>query len=108
MKDVCSRSDANTRPPAAASLLFNRHEILLTRDSQRATSFRQVHNIAELQRVLKLELDSATTILGINNRDLKTFEVTLENTRIIMDSPAGQQASNWATSHTIPRLFDPA
>lgn len=51
----------------------------------------QVHTIGELERVLKLDLDPATTLLGINNRDLQTFEVTLENTRIIMESPAGQQ-----------------
>jgi len=50
-----------------------------------------VHTIGELERVLKLELDPARVLLGINNRDLSTFEVTLENTRIIMASPAGQQ-----------------
>lgn len=51
----------------------------------------EVHTIGELERVLKLDLDPATTLLGINNRDLQTFEVTLENTRIIMESAAGKQ-----------------
>ena len=54
----------------------------------------QVHTVAELERVLLLSpelLDPATTLLGINNRDLETFEVTLENTAIIMASAAGQE-----------------
>lgn len=53
-----------------------------------------MHTIAELERVLLLStelLDPATTLLGINNRDLQTFEVSLENTALIMGSPAGQE-----------------
>ena len=53
-----------------------------------------MHTIGELERVLKLELDPSTALLGINNRDLETFEVTLENTRIIMESAAGEQVSD--------------
>lgn len=48
--------------------------------------------MAELTRVVKLELDPSTVLLGINNRDLETFKVSLDNTRIIMESSAGQQA----------------
>lgn len=51
-----------------------------------------MHTIAELERVLLLPpelLDPGSTLLGINNRDLQTFEVTLENTAIIMASTAG-------------------
>lgn len=48
--------------------------------------------MGELERVLRLPLDPATSLLGINNRDLQTFEVTLENTRIIMESAPGLQA----------------
>ncbi len=46
---------------------------------------------AELERVLKLDLDSSHVMLGINNRDLQTFEVDIENNRRIMESSAGQQ-----------------
>ena len=53
-----------------------------------------MHTIGELERVLKLDLDPSTALLGINNRDLETFEVTLENTRIIMESAAGKQVSD--------------
>mmetsp|Transcript_32451 Transcript_32451/g.84085 ORF Transcript_32451/g.84085 Transcript_32451/m.84085 type:complete len:252 (+) Transcript_32451:1-756(+) len=52
----------------------------------------EVHTEAELARVLKLGslLDSGV-FLGINNRDLTTFEITLENTRTVMESAAGQE-----------------
>ena len=46
---------------------------------------------AELERVLKLDLDPSTVMLGINNRDLQTFKVDLQNNQRIMDSSAGQE-----------------
>ncbi|DBA69174.1 hypothetical protein WJX79_008044 [Trebouxia sp. C0005] len=49
----------------------------------------EVHTVAELERVLQLKLDGC--MLGINNRDLGTFQVDLHNNKAIMESPAGQQ-----------------
>jgi len=53
----------------------------------------EVHTEGELARVLKLGplLDQSRVFLGINNRDLTTFEITLENTRAVMESGAGQE-----------------
>ena len=54
----------------------------------------QVHTVEELRRVLELPeelLDPSAVLLGINNRDLQTFKVSLDNTAAIMGSEAGQQ-----------------
>jgi indole-3-glycerol phosphate synthase len=39
-----------------------------------------VHDRAELERALKLKNVTGKTMLGVNNRNLKTFEVTLDTT----------------------------
>ncbi len=61
---------------------------------------------AELERVLKLELDPERVMLGINNRDLQTFEVDLQNNQRIMDSSAGKEVrmipdTVWTTTAVI-------
>ena len=47
----------------------------------------EVHNAAELERALTLE----TPLLGINNRDLKTFRTSIDNTiRLLPGLPQGK------------------
>lgn len=53
--------------------------------------------MAELERVLGLDPDPSRVMLGINNRDLQTFKVDLDNNRRIMESSAGQQVRNFSS-----------
>eukprot|EP01026_Neomeris_dumetosa_P073512 TRINITY_DN75717_c0_g1_i2.p2 TRINITY_DN75717_c0_g1~~TRINITY_DN75717_c0_g1_i2.p2 ORF type:complete len:246 (+),score=37.02 TRINITY_DN75717_c0_g1_i2:219-956(+) len=50
----------------------------------------EVHTIGELNRVLKIE-GIENHLLGINNRNLQTFKVDLNNTKQIMESETGQK-----------------
>lgn len=52
----------------------------------------EVHTVAELERVLQLDILDKDCMLGINNRDLETFAVDLNNNKVIMESKAGREA----------------
>jgi indole-3-glycerol phosphate synthase len=66
----------------------------------------EVHDGAELERALKLQ----TTLLGINNRNLKTFEVTLDTTLKLLERiPPGKLVvteSGIATRADVQRMRD--
>ena len=62
----------------------------------------QVHTVGELERVLQLKLDGC--MLGINNRDLGTFKVDLNNNKLIMDSAPGQQVCCTPSQSGLARL----
>jgi indole-3-glycerol phosphate synthase len=45
----------------------------------------EAHDAAELDLALRLQADPARTLLGINNRNLRTFETRLETTLDLLD-----------------------
>jgi indole-3-glycerol phosphate synthase len=65
---------------------------------------------AHSQRELRLALGAGADIIGVNNRDLKTFEVTLETSlRLAKEIPAGVLAISESGIHSredIRRLAD--
>jgi indole-3-glycerol phosphate synthase len=64
----------------------------------------EVHDRAELDRALKLK----TSLVGVNNRNLRTFEVSLDTTLTLMnDFPADKllvTESGIATREDVSRL----
>lgn len=70
----------------------------------------EVHDAKELERVRAMTLDTAHVAIGINNRDLRTFETRIETTLDLLDRvPEGVVVvteSGIATSDDVARLRD--
>ena len=87
--DVIEAAAAGADAILLIAAILSREE--LNRFRQLATHYRmdslvEVHDEAELDRAL----DSGAEILGVNNRDLRTFEISLETSeRLSQQIPAG-------------------
>lgn len=71
----------------------------------------EVHDGDELQRALRLPaIDGREALIGVNNRNLRTFEVSLDTTLVLKDAmPAGRPLvteSGIATRDDVQRMRD--
>jgi len=71
----------------------------------------EVHDGDELQRALRLPaIDGREALVGVNNRNLRTFEVSLDTTLVLKDAmPAGRPLvteSGIATRDDVQRMRD--
>lgn len=71
----------------------------------------EVHDADELQRALRLPaIDGRDALIGVNNRNLRTFEVSLDTTLALKDAmPAGRPLvteSGIATREDVQRMRD--
>lgn len=86
------------------AVLVNLHALALERGLDVLV---EVHNTVDLQRALMLT-NSTRTLIGINNRDLRTFETRLETTVLLRpDVPADRllvTESGIATCEDVARL----
>ena len=68
----------------------------------------EAHDAEELERALRIDVDPAHVVLGINNRDLRTFETRLETTLDLLDRvPRGRllvTESGIATRDDVTRM----
>lgn len=70
--------------------------------------FVEAHDAGELDRALRLAIDPARIVVGVNNRDLRTFETRLDTTLDLLDRmPADRQLvteSGIATRDDVARM----
>ena len=70
----------------------------------------EAHDASELERALQVSADPARVVIGINNRDLRTFETRLETTLALVDRlPEGRllvTESGIVTRDDVTRMRD--
>jgi indole-3-glycerol phosphate synthase len=69
------------------------------------TALVEVHDLVELDRVLAIE---GVDLIGINNRDLRTFEVSLQNTQTLIAARQSQLVDRGITIISESGIHNPA
>ena len=62
----------------------------------------EAHDAAELDTALQVHGDPAHTVIGINNRNLRTFETRLETTLDLLGPHAGGTLAGHRVGHRDP------